>query len=64
MTARDMVNTIGKTGTLRVEELQIGVEIVDIRKVWNRIDFLVSPVNGQGEKWVSEERVTILGQSD
>lgn len=62
MTAKEMVNTIGKTGTLRVEELQIEVEILDIRNVWNRTDFLVSPISGQGEKWVSGERVKILEQ--
>ena len=64
MTVKGMVEGIktdstGKAyGSLHVEGLYIDVEILDIGRVWNRIDYLVRPVQGSGEKWVSSDRVT------
>lgn len=46
------------TGTLRCEGFVIDVEILDVRKVWNRTDYLVTPLQGTGEVWVSAERVS------
>lgn len=43
---------------LYTEGLMVPVVIKDLREVWGRMDFLVSPVGGSGEKWVSAERVT------
>ncbi len=45
-------------GRLAVDGLRIDVAILDIRKVWARIDYLVTPLQGSGEKWVSSDRVT------
>lgn len=42
---------------MQVEGFTIPVTIKDIRKVWNRVDFLVVPVQGTGEKWISHERI-------
>ena len=64
ITVKEMVKGIvtdstGKAyGSLNVEGLYIDVEILDMRKVWARIDYLVTPVQGAGEKWVSSDRVT------
>ena len=35
--------------------------VKDVRKVYNRIDLLVSPESGSGEGWVSLERVERTG---
>jgi len=32
--------------------LEIGVVIMDIKQVWGKTRFLVSPVTGKGEVWV------------
>lgn len=60
MTAGQMAKDIGKRVLLKVEQqLMLEVEIMDARKSWNRIDYLVSAIEGQGygAMWVSEARV-------
>jgi hypothetical protein len=59
MGVKEMASYIGKIVNLKVESLSIPVEIEDIRKVWQRVDVLVSPVNGNGSQWVSLDRVVI-----
>lgn len=59
MSIMEMASLVGKTGKLKVDSFLIPVLISDIRKVWQRIDVLVSPVNGSGEQWVSLERVAM-----
>lgn len=54
------VDVYGKaTGKLRVDNLLIDVEISDVRIVWGRTDYLVTPIQGTGELWVSESRVIL-----
>ena len=38
--------------------LQVRVTIKDVRKIWARVDFLIAPLEGSGECWVSSEKVT------
>ena len=63
MTVKELVGGIktdldGKAyGHLPCDGLIVDVQILDIRKVWNRIDYLVTPVQGTGEKWVDSIRV-------
>jgi hypothetical protein len=59
LTGFDLADHIGRTGSLRVGELKIDVRIADARQVWGRLDYLVSPVAGQGAEWVSAERVAL-----
>jgi len=58
MTVKEMVETAHKEGWYRINGLSIHVTIKDIRRVWNRTDYLVSPVDGGGETWVSEEKIS------
>lgn len=44
-------------GLLSVEQLYIEVFILDVRQAWGRTDYLVQPVQGQGQQWVSAVRV-------
>ena len=57
MSAREMQEHLGKEGVLTIGALQIRVTVEDVRKVYNRIDFLVAPVAGGGTDWVDAHRV-------
>lgn len=59
-TAGNMAVVMGCTATLHSEgyDLTFHVRIKDARRVWDRTDYLVTPVAGSGEKWVSADRVT------
>lgn len=69
MTSREAANLIGRTGLLRIQiwdrdkedVFTVPVTIQDAREVFGRVDVLVAPVGGQGERWVSAERVTMGG---
>jgi hypothetical protein len=64
MTAKTMIAGIKTdaagiaTGRLRIEQLQVIVQILDARKVWDRVDYLIRPIQGTGEQWVCSTRVT------
>jgi hypothetical protein len=55
-----MAADIGKKAFWQVEGLKVPVEVLDIRKVWNRVDYLCKPFYGNGEKWISEERIALI----
>lgn len=57
-TAREMVEEAQKEGDWRSGALTIRVRIVDIRTVWNRTDYQVTPVCGSGLAWVCADRVS------
>jgi len=54
-----------KTGYIRVRAnnirkptiLTIPVQIVGTRKIFGRVDYLVTPCGGEGEAWVISKRV-------
>ena len=57
---------IGKTGLLEVksssnktlqENLRVPVRVKDVRGNFGRTELLITPVGGEGEQWVSLERV-------
>jgi hypothetical protein len=65
MTAANLAVFVGCTGTWRPEpgwksNLTVRVNILDARKVWNRVDYLITPVAGTGQQWVSATTVTDL----
>lgn len=47
----------GGEGYVTFDKLSVLVRVVDSRKVFGRIDVLVTPVNGYGEQWISMDRV-------
>jgi len=63
MTAANLAVFVGCAGSLHVDSLTVAVTILDARRVWNRTDYLVTPVRGSGQQWVSAERVTDLTAS-
>lgn len=59
-TAASLAVFVGCSADLHVDVLTFRVEIKDARKVYGRTDYLVMPVAGSGEQWVSAERVSNL----
>lgn len=56
-TAANLAVFIGCTGTLHTGDLHIAVTVLDARRVWDRTDYLIRPVSGSGQQWVSAARV-------
>ena len=57
MTAKELAVNIGKKGFLDIGNMQVHVTIIDVRQVFHRVDFLVTPVDGNGSTWVESSRV-------
>lgn len=58
MDVKEMSAFIGKQYSMRVEQtLFIPVTVLDVRKVFQRIDVLVTPVGGNGSQWVCLDRI-------
>lgn len=57
MTVLEMAAVIGSQVTWKVEGMNVPVTVVDVRKVFARIDYLCIPVGGSGEKWISTDRI-------
>ena len=57
MTARELAAYVGRVVLLRASGLDVEVTVLDARRVFNRVDLLVTPVQGGRSNWVSAERV-------
>lgn len=57
MTAAEAAKLIDTFASLRIEDLTIDVRIMDVRESFGRTDYKIAPINGQGEQWVSADRV-------
>lgn len=59
MSLSEIVKLVGKrTGmkteaAIRFDGLFINIQIKDARQSFGRVDVLVTPLNGKGEKWVA-----------
>ena len=40
--------------------LAFPVKILDARKVWGRVDVLINPIGGSGEKWVEASSLRVI----
>ena len=61
MGMKELAKLIGTKAIISVEKsLKIEVEIMDIRLQYGRTDYLVRPLAGAGEQWLSADRVCIL----
>ena len=59
MTASELARLIGHEATISSDGLQVRVRILDGRTAYGREDLLVTPVAGEGQRWVSAERVRL-----
>jgi hypothetical protein len=63
-TTNEMFQAIGKQGTINQGGLSVEVTVKDVKQAYGCTRFLVSPIAGHGEVWVSAERVQMYeGQS-
>lgn len=44
------------------DSMIIPIKIMDIRQGYKRIDVLIAPENGHGNKWVSSEKVKVKNE--
>lgn len=59
MTVKEMIAEMrGRQAMWSVDTLKVLVDIRDIREAFGRVDFLISPVGGSGEKWVQKGSLT------
>lgn len=56
--ASTLGQNVGKTATLHTNELKVSVRIIDAKSAYGALRFLVEPVAGSGQVWVSADRVT------
>lgn len=49
----------GRRASMAIDSLAFEVEIKDARIRFGRLDFLVSPQSGNGQKWVEQHKVAI-----
>lgn len=57
-TAVSMSSYLKRRGTIRYGMLTIDIVVADVRKSWNRIDLLITPIAGSGQTWVASTSVT------
>lgn len=51
---------IESTMMYRIHGLLIEVKIKDMRTVWGRTDYLISPLAGKGMSWVEESQLSSI----
>lgn len=59
MTAREAMQAVGKTGALQLGPFAVSVKILDVREVYGRVNFLVTPIAGEGQAWKAETSVKV-----
>jgi hypothetical protein len=55
----DLTVYSNRRGFINVNTLSIGVEIKQARVRYGHIDLLVTPINGNGEKWMEIHKVEL-----
>jgi hypothetical protein len=57
LTVRELAQSIGKTGTYQIKDMKINVEVLDAKVSWGQTRYLITPVSGEGSRWVQENLV-------
>lgn len=47
----------GNTAVLVIDGLSVQVKILDTKQAFGRLDVLIAPVSGSGQKWVQCDRL-------
>ena len=56
-TARELAQYIGKKGSYQIGDLSIQVEVLDAKVSYGQTRYLITPVSGEGSRWVQEHLV-------
>jgi hypothetical protein len=62
MSIKELASTIGREGFIVENGMRFRVEVRDVKTAYGNIRFLVSPSLGDGEAWVSGERLFLIGE--
>jgi hypothetical protein len=54
MSTKDAMKYIGQTATYRINKLAIQVEVIDVRSVYGKTQYQITPAAGSGEVWVED----------
>ena len=57
----DYIGKIGKLGMFMLGGMKIPVIIADVRCIYSRLDLLMRPIGGSGERWSKADYVELLG---
>lgn len=55
----DLTIYANRTGRMSIDTLSFAVRIIEARTRYGHLDFRVTPVTGEGERWVEQHRVTL-----
>ena len=48
-----------ETAVYKTSGMTIPVKILDCRKIWGRVDCLITPVGGAGQQWVEKRKLQL-----
>jgi hypothetical protein len=57
MTGKELAALIGREGLLFIHPIRVAVRVLDSRVVYSRVDCLITPIAGNGQQWVSLDRL-------
>jgi hypothetical protein len=49
----------GRVGLMNVDDLKVEVRVTDARLRFGHLDLLVTPVSGQGTRWIEQHRIEL-----
>jgi cell division protein FtsN len=55
---KELMKALGKQAQLRLEGFSVAVTISDVKQAYGNTRYYVTPVNGTGEAWVDESRIS------
>ena len=64
MTTRTTSPLIGRTGRYLIGSASYPVTIIDARELFGRVDVCITPINGEGEQWVTRSAVRITEEKE
>ncbi len=60
MNVRTVAKYLDKTATWYVEgDITVAVKVLNVREVYGRLQFLITPLCGAGKKWADEAKVKV-----
>jgi len=63
MSVTDIIKLVGDrtgnkdTASILIDGLTVNVQLLDVKRVFGRIDVLITPISGNGQRWVQADRL-------
>jgi hypothetical protein len=64
VTSEELRGYVGRRGLLRVQEMEVAVEVVWARLTFGRVHLEITPVSGSGSTWVDRGSVMLTVEED